>query len=282
MELVIISGKGGTGKTTIASSLVHLSKAKYVADCDVDAPNMYLMYEGKDIDSEMFSGEKKARIDENLCISCGKCEKVCEYNAIKNNRIIENKCEGCGACTYVCPTKAISLDSIKNAEIMVTESGNKFISRATMEIGSDGSGRLISKIREKNEKINKDNELTIIDGSPGIGCSVIASITNVDIALIVTEPTLSGLNDLKRIAKVCNHFKVKALVCINKYSINEKIAKTIEEYCSDNNIKIIGKISYDDLVMKSINELKPIVFYENSVANKEIREMWQDIKAELA
>ncbi len=271
MELVVLSGKGGTGKTTIATALAELEKDVLRIDCDVDAPNLYLFYKGKDIEKDEFVGGKKASIDESICIKCGKCEGVCNFT------INPFLCEGCGACTLVCPVNAIKLEDEKTADTFITELDKGIISRAEMGIGSDGSGKLITELRKNGKRFNKDEKLTIIDGSPGIGCAVIASITGSNAVLVVTEPTKSGLEDLKRVVQLCKHFGVFTMVCVNKFDINEEVTKEIENFIYENQIVLVGKIPYDDMVMKSINELKPITFYKDSIAEKAIEAMWSNI-----
>lgn len=282
MELTVISGKGGTGKTTIALALSELAEGAVKADCDVDAPNLYLFYGGKDIEKEPFFGEKTAVVDRRLCTNCGECERVCRFDAIKGGTVNAFKCEGCGACTLVCPREAVSLKEVKTADVFITQTSKKgIISRARMDIGSEGSGILITRLRKNAKRYADENTLIISDGSPGIGCPVISSITGSDAVLIVTEPTQSGLEDLKRVMELCRHFGVLTFVCINKYDINENKAVEIENYCRENDFCLAGRIPYDDLVMKSINELKPIVHYENSKANHAIRQMWNNISKSI-
>ncbi|EJO5346770.1 ATP-binding protein [Clostridium botulinum] len=278
MDLVVLSGKGGTGKTTIATALSELYNDVIRVDCDVDASNFYMFYKGKDIEKSDFIGGKKAIIDEDICIKCGKCKSICKFDAIKNFKIDSFLCEGCGACTLICPQNAIKLQDEKTAETFITKLNQGLISRAEMEVGSDGSGKLVTDLRKKAKNLNKDNKLTIIDGSPGIGCAVIASITGADAILIVTEPTTSGLEDLKRVISLCEHFGILPMVCVNKYDINKEMTVDIENFINEKSIKLVGKIPYDNIVMKSINDLKPITYYKESIANKAIEHMWENIK----
>lgn len=278
MELVVLSGKGGTGKTTIASALSELAKNSIKIDCDVDAPNLYLFYKGKDIEKNDFFGGKKAVIDRNLCIKCGKCESVCRFHAIDAFTVNTFICEGCGACTLVCPQKAIGLMDEKTADMFITELDKGIISRAEMKAGSDGSGKLITYLRRNGRKFKTNEKLTIVDGSPGIGCPVISSITGCDAVLVVTEPTKSGLEDMMRVVALCEHFGIFTMVCINKYDINEEVSKEIEEFVNERGLVLAGKIPYDEMVMKSINELKPVVYYENSRACESIKKMWNNVE----
>ncbi|KOR25442.1 ATP-binding protein [Clostridium sp. L74] len=278
MDLVVLSGKGGTGKTTIATALSEIYNDVIRVDCDVDASNFYMFYKGKDIEKNDFTGGKKANIDEDICIKCGKCKSICKFDAIENFKIDPFLCEGCGACTLICQPNAIKLEDEKTAEIFITELDKGLISRAEMEVGSDGSGKLVTDLRKKAKKLNKDDKLTIIDGSPGIGCAVIASITGADAALIVTEPTVSGLEDLKRVVDLCKHFDVFTMVCVNKYDINKEMTVDIESFINEKGIKLVGKIPYDNTVMKSINELNPITYYKESIAKEAIEHMWKNIR----
>lgn len=279
MQLTVISGKGGTGKTTIAVAISELEKTAKV-DCDVDAPNLYLYYQGQDIICEDFSGGKKAVVKESLCNDCGLCQGVCEFAAIENGKVRFFRCEGCGACILICPQKAIRLVDEKTAEVIVTQTPSGILSYSRMEIGSEGSGKLITILRKKAQNY-AENLMVVNDGSPGIGCPVISSITATDAVLIVTEPTQSGVEDFQRIVELCEQFGIKTFVCINKADINEEISLRIEEYCETNKLRFVGKIPYDETVLQSINELKPIIYYPNSGANKAIRQVWSKIKNQL-
>lgn len=274
MQVTVLSGKGGTGKTTIAVGIAETIKNSIKIDCDVDAANMYLYYKGKQTEKESFYSGKTARINSDKCIRCGKCFRNCKFDAIKDYKVDSLKCEGCGVCKLVCPVGAIEMFDNHVADIIEEKIKNGNLIRADMEIGADGSGRLIAKLRSK---VKNNNEIIIVDGSPGIGCPVISSVTDTDFCLIVTEPTLSGLNDLERLLELINSFKIKSLVCINKYDINCNMTEKVKDYCKERNIEIIGLIPYDDMVIKSINDLKPIISYQTSRAGREIKKIAEKI-----
>ncbi|MCT4595865.1 MAG: ATP-binding protein [Anaeromicrobium sp.] len=277
MQLVVISGKGGTGKTTVAASFAYLNKESIKVDCDVDASNLNIVLQGEDIASSQFIGAKIAKIDKNKCIECGRCSEVCRFAAINDNEIIELKCEGCAACKAVCPVGAIALEDEVTGETIITKTDGGILSRAEMVVGAEGSGKLVTEVRKNALKYQKNNELMILDGTPGIGCAVMASITGCDMALIVIEPTQSGLNDFKRILSLIDHFRVKPFACINKYDINEEMSLEIERYCENESVKVLGKIPFDPIVQQAVNELKPIISYEDSMAGKEIKNIWEKI-----
>lgn len=267
MEITILSGKGGTGKTTVAAGLGEIFKDSVKVDCDVDAANLYLYYKGKAQSKEEFYSGKIANINLDKCHRCNKCVLNCNFEAIKNYKVDDLKCEGCGVCKLVCPFDAIELKDNNIADIIELKIDNGFLIMADMKIGSDGSGKLILELRERAKKYKST---IIVDGSPGIGCQVISSITGTDLVIIVTEPTMSGLEDLERILKLVTSFKLKKYVCINKYDVNLNITEKIKQYCNKNGIEIIGQIPFDKTVIKSANDLKPIVLYEESSAGKEI------------
>ncbi len=278
MELTVISGKGGTGKTTMAMAISALNEEVNLADCDVDASNLYLYFNGRDIRKSYFYALKKAVINEKFCTNCKACEEVCKFDAIKDGKVNPFKCEGCAACTLVCPENAIDMRDEKAADAYLTQLDNGFISRAQMEIGADGSGKLVTLLRKNARKLCDSDSLIIIDGSPGIGCPVISSITASDMVLLVTEPTLSGFEDFKRVAELCEHFGMLTIACINKHDINIEVSNDIEKYCREKNIDVVGFVPYDISVMKSVNELRPITSYNDSPANEAVRQMWEKIK----
>lgn len=268
-KLLVLSGKGGTGKTTLSSAFIHFSKAKYYADCDIDAPNLHLvMGQQNPAEKKDFIGSKKAWIDETLCKNCAVCLEVCRFHAIVQResacQVNEYSCEGCGVCTYLCPQGAIQMQEDIAGELSLYK-GERVFSTAKLKMGRGNSGKLVSEVKKALWDYDGEDELTILDGSPGTGCPVIASIAGVDLVLVVTEPSLSGLNDLKRILKTIQMSYVKAVVCINKYDVNLEQARLIEAYCSEQNIPIVGRVPYDREVLKFVNQGSSIVESENKL-----------------
>jgi MinD superfamily P-loop ATPase len=281
-QIVFISGKGGTGKSTIVSSLSILVQNKMLADCDVDAPNLHILLNGEMLKKNDFFGAKKAVIDSALCIKCGQCRDVCRFDAINEDiQIVSMKCEGCGACMLVCPQNAISLKEEKTGETYVTNTNRGTFSYALLDVGAEGSGKLVTEIRKNVYNYKKNEKWVLIDGSPGIGCVVIASITGADAVVAVSEPTKSGLSDLKRVLEVARHFGIPAYVCINKYDLNTEITQQIEEYCNANGYPVIGKIPFDPSVIKALQEFKTPVEVGNTRIASEIEKLWCYLESEI-
>ncbi len=261
-QLVILSGKGGTGKTTVASSFIRLLNAKLYADCDVDAPNLHLLYKGDLAKETDFYGLPKATIDSSKCISCGKCQKYCKFNAIENDngyKVEPLDCEGCGVCEIVCPVGAISLSTAKAGDLRLFTNEDKVFSTAELKMGNGTSGKLVTEVKKQLRNNAKTDGIAVIDGSPGIGCPVIATLSGADAVLIVTEPSLSGISDMERIVGTANGFGVKIFVCVNKYDTNEKNTGKIEDFCKQNNLEFVGKIPYDKEAVTLVNNGKSIV-----------------------
>lgn len=312
-ELVIISGKGGTGKTSIVSSFAALAKNKIMVDCDVDAADLHLILKPEiEKTTEFYSG-KTAEIIQDKCIKCGKCIEVCRFEAIsKTTDVILNsfqdlisqrqcdaeinsarrvnfivdeiKCEGCGACFYQCPTGAIKFEQTKSGEWF--ESNTRFgkLIHARLGVAEENSGKLVSEIRNYARLLahREGRELIIVDGSPGIGCPVIASISGANLVMVVTEPTLSGLHDAERVLKLTKHFNASACMCINKFDINLDMTKNIEDFCQKENIEIVGKIPYSkDFTSAMIKEQSLIEFSPNSEITEQINIMWSKLEEKL-
>lgn len=259
-ELLILSGKGGTGKTTIAAAFIKLAEAKAYADCDVDAPNLHLVMQNlAEPERSDFYGLDKAEIDQDRCIKCGICEKHCNFDAIHYNEskeqyiVDEFACEGCSVCEFVCPEDAIIMKPAVAGQLMLYRNDDVF-STARLKMGSGNSGLLVTDVKKAMKSVPVESQVAIIDGSPGIGCPVIASITGVDMILIVTEPSVSGISDLKRIINTGNHFQIPLAVCINKYDINMDNTNAIKDLCEDLNIPFVGEIPYDKEAVKAVND----------------------------
>ncbi|MGB9618968.1 MAG: ATP-binding protein [Armatimonadota bacterium] len=293
-ELVVISGKGGTGKTSVVASFAALAENKVLADCDVDAADLHLVLSPKIVRREKFSGGKSASIAADKCIGCGKCASVCRFDAIsfdgpandvvgKTYRIDPIACEGCGVCAYFCPVDAVVFSPSINGEWFVSETRHGPMVHAKLGIAEENSGKLVTTIRREANRIAEENGLglVIIDGSPGIGCPVRASITGASMVLIVTEPTLSGLHDLDRVADLTSHFKIPTAVCVNKSDINPDMTARIREHCLNRNIDMLGEIHYDTAVTRAQIEKKSAVEYDNSIAAQDIRSLWDAVDARL-
>lgn len=270
--ILVISGKGGTGKTTISSTLIDLMNVKAFADCDIDAPNLHLIQAtNKVTEKKPFYGMDIAKIDESKCINCGKCFNACRFNAIhKNNGIYKinpNSCEGCFVCSLVCPSNAI--ERVKN-NVGTTQvfKDDRVFSTAILSMGSGNSGKLVTEVKKNLYKNVSNQEIAIIDGSPGIGCPVIASLSGIDLALIVTEPTLSGISDLKRIVKTSRTFDTNVAIIINKYDLNKEMSSNIINYSRMENIPFLGTISYDKEVSKAINNNLSLALINCKVTNE--------------
>ncbi|SMB88031.1 MinD superfamily P-loop ATPase, contains an inserted ferredoxin domain [Desulfonispora thiosulfatigenes DSM 11270] len=273
-ELVVISGKGGTGKTSLASSLAALAKKHVMVDCDVDAADLHLVLKPNVLESHDYYGGKKAVINYDLCVKCGKCPEVCRFDAINENIEISSlACEGCGACAYICPEKAIKLEDSLSGQWFISDTEYAPMVHARLGIAEDNSGKLVSLIRAKAREIagKDERDLLIIDGSPGIGCPVIASITGADLVLIVVEPTLSGKHDLERVIGLTKHFHVNAAVVINKFDLNEEMSDEIMKYCKDNDLNFLTKLSYDETVVKAQIAKKPVISFPDAKISSEIK-----------
>lgn len=265
-QLLILSGKGGTGKTTIASAFIKLSNAMTYSDCDVDAPNLHLITGQNTAPKKTdYYGMPKAEINPELCIRCDQCRQNCRFDAISADDIYKADpfaCEGCGVCEAVCPADAISLKPSVAGELMLYTNEERVFSTAQLKMGSGNSGMLVTEVKKQMKSAAVCNELAIIDGSPGIGCPVIASLSGVDMVLIVSEPSISGISDMERIIKTAEKFGIKTAICINKYDTNSENTRKIEFFCKEEGVPFAGKIPFDSEAVKAINNGQTIVDME--------------------
>jgi MinD superfamily P-loop ATPase len=280
-QLVILSGKGGTGKTTLAAAFSRLAENIVITDCDVDAADLFILLK-PEIQREIpFYGGKKASINKDECNKCGLCAHVCQFDAIKDYLVDDVLCEGCGFCFRVCPNDAIEFDKVVSGNYYDCKIANdaEFL-YAKLLPGEGSSGKLVTELKKKASDYFAHNkkEWFIVDGPPGIGCPVNASLSGADSVVLITEPTLSGLHDLKRIIKLINSFKIHVSVVINKYDINEEITIKIENFLEIEKIPLAGKIPFDEKVIFALQQEKNIMDFPESKAAKEIKTIWISLK----
>jgi MinD superfamily P-loop ATPase len=289
-EIVVISGKGGTGKTSIVAAFAALTDNAVLADCDVDAADLHLLLQPDIKEKHDFSGGKLASVIGERCIGCGRCVEVCNFSAVTfsgpANEVLEKtyvidpvSCEGCGVCFHFCPANAIEFEDAVNGQWFVSDTRFGPMVHAKLGPAQENSGKLVSLIRKQAKQIatEQKKDFIIVDGSPGIGCPVIASITAADLVLVVTEPTISARHDLERVIKLIGHFKIPTVVCINKYDINLKMTKEIDRKMKDMNIAVIGQIPYDISVTKAQIAGQSIIEYSNNGLSNQIESLWQTL-----
>jgi len=282
-ELVVLSGKGGTGKTSIVASFAVLTQNKVLVDCDVDAADLYLLLKPQVQEEKEFWSGQVAFIDKEKCIECEICQDVCRFEAIKDYVVDELSCEGCGFCFRVCPVDAITMLERMAGHSFISETRYGTLVHARLGIAEENSGKLVTLVRYNAKAVAERQRLEYIisDGPPGIGCPVISSLSGASLALLVTEPTLSGIHDLERVIGLCRHFGIPVLVCINKYDINEENSYRIESYCQKEGIEVAAKISFDDVVTEALVQGTPVVEYSDGRVSEQIRTLWQSVSNAL-
>jgi len=282
-QLAIVSGKGGTGKTTLTAAFASLAKNKVMVDCDVDAADLHLLLQPKVLYQEKYFGGRSPRVDFDKCNQVGLCTKMCRFKAIDNGVVDLLSCEGCGFCAHLCPKEAITMEESLSGDWFVSETPFGPFIHARLEIGGENSGKLVTLVRKKAMEIAKEKnlDLILIDGPPGIGCPVTASLTGVNLVLAVTEPTLSGIHDLERILKLSDHFKIPSMVCINKFDINLGNTDQIVSYCEKNGSQIVGKIPYEPKVVEALVNRKTIMGYPCHEVQGIVRQIWEAVASRL-
>ncbi len=287
-EVVVISGKGGTGKTSIVASFAALAERKIVVDCDVDAADLHLVLNPRIDRREDFWGGKKASIQEDRCTGCGKCLDVCRFAAVSSRTgsagpprfaVDPISCEGCGLCARICPAEAIRFEPVVSGQWFVSTTAYGPMVHAKLGIAQSNSGKLVSLLRREARSIAEGEglHLLIADGSPGIGCPVIASITGADLVVAVTEPTCSGLHDVQRVVDLTSHFRIPLMLCINKWDIYPEMADRIERETAQRGVRMGGRIRYDPAVTKAQIMKTTIVEYTGGAISTDIQTLWRNV-----
>jgi MinD superfamily P-loop ATPase len=283
-QLAIVSGKGGTGKTTIAAAFASLAKNKVMVDCDVDAADLHILLQSKIVTQETYFGGRSPHVDLEKCTQCGLCTEVCRFNAIDNGIVNSIACEGCGFCSHICPEEAITMGAAFSGDWFVSETPYGPFVHARLGIGEENSGKLVTVVRKKAMEVAQERglKLILIDGPPGIGCPVTASLTGVNLMLAITEPTLSGIHDLERILSLSKHFNIPSMVCINKYDINRDNSARIASSCQKNGSHIIGFIPYEAKVVEALVNRKTVMDYPCNEVQGIVRRMWKEVETVLS
>lgn len=280
-QIAVISGKGGTGKTILTASLAALAENKVMADCDVDAADLHLVLHPEIRERHEFRSGKTAVIDSERCQECGECMKACRFGAISDNFMIDTiACEGCGVCSHICPSAAVCMEENMSGEWFVSDTLYGPMVHATLGIAEENSGKLVTLVRQHATRIAEDEKrgYVLIDGPPGIGCPVIASLTGTDLAIIVTEPSLSGMHDLERVAQVARHFNIPAKIVVNKFDLNPSNTERIKQTSKDKGIEVVALLPFSEQVIESIVRGVPLIEYGKGQIVKEIEILWEKIK----
>ena len=284
-ELIVISGKGGTGKTSVLGAFASLAKDKVLCDADVDAADLYLILEPDIKERRDFQEGHKAVIDKDKCTECGRCRELCRFHAISPEYEVDPiDCEGCGVCVYFCPAEAIEFPLKTCGELFISDTRCGPMVHARLGIAEDNSGKLVTLTRQQAKALAKNKGLNLIltDGPPGLACPVIASIAGADGVLIVTEPTLSGHHDMDRVVELARHFEIPASVCINKYDLNRDMTDTIEAYARDKGLPVVGRIPFDPSFTEAMVQKQTIIEYDgNCNASQAVKGVWERLRSSL-
>jgi MinD superfamily P-loop ATPase len=284
MEIAVISGKGGTGKSSISAAFATLNGEVVLVDCDVDAANLYLLFNPSHEEEEVYIAGQNAEINYDLCTNCKTCIEYCRFDAIslKNDKVVisEVSCDGCFLCSHICPENAIEMIPNDKSRMYSGSFRKGKMVYGRLAPGEENSGKLVAMVRDKAKQVSKDNELEtiILDGPPGISCAVIATITGVDKVIIVTEPTISGLHDMQRTLGVVKKFKIPAYVIINKFDLNPEMTLQIEHWCNENGITQTWQLPFDKQIVEAMVKGKSIIEYNSNLnISKKIDDIWKTI-----
>ena len=285
-ELIVISGKGGTGKTSLVAAFAALAENKVLCDADVDAADLHLIMNPKVMRHSEFKSGNTAAINKDLCTECGLCREMCRWDAISAAFEVNSiGCEGCGVCVHFCPEKAIDFPENTCGEWFASDTRFGPMVHARLGIAEENSGKLVSLVRQEARKMAESKKLDLIltDGPPGVGCPVIASIGGASAVLIVTEPTVSGRHDMERVAQLAEHFKIPAMICVNKFDLNYKLTREIENYAQEKGLACLGRIPFDPVFTKAMIQARTVFEYDGqSPVGEAIRDTWQQLAEKLA
>lgn len=282
-EIVVISGKGGTGKTTVSAAFAHLAENKVICDLDVDAPDLHILLEPKARETHAFVSGHKASIRHDACLSCGKCAALCAFDAISLQNdgyaVDPLRCEGCGVCAHLCPAKAIDFEEQHCGDWYISDTRFGLMVHALLFPGQENSGKLVSLLKSEARSLAKAQGLDTVlcDGSPGVGCPVISSLSGASLAVGVVEPTPSGRHDFQRVADLCRHFRVPLAVIINKADLNEKEADAMAEECAQRGDTLLGRLPFDPVVTRAMVARKALTEFDNPVGNR-LKDMWSALQ----
>ena len=284
-ELVIISGKGGTGKTSLTAAFAALAQPVALADCDVDAADLHLMLRPRIRQREEFRSGATAVIDAERCVQCGACRAACRFDAIDEAFVVDPlACEGCRVCLYACPVQAVTMAENVCGEWFVSDTDYGVMAHAALGVAAENSGKLVATVRQQAKRIaaEEGRDLILIDGSPGIGCPVISSIAGASLVCVVTEPTLSGLHDLRRVIDLTAHFNIPATVCVNKADINPEMTAQIAAYCAERALPVAGTLPYDPLITEAVIRQRPVTeLAPDAAISRLIQQMWERLEQQL-
>lgn len=285
-EILVLSGKGGTGKTSIIGSFAHLADSKVMLDCDVDASDLHLLLSPETVEEHEFRSGVKARVETDKCSACGMCAELCQFESVTMEEtavISKLSCEGCGVCAHFCPEDAIRLDENHCGTWYISDTAYGPFVHSQLFAGEENSGKLVSHIKSEARKVAEQTgaELILIDGSPGVGCPVIASLSNVDMVLVVTEPSQSGKHDLERILDLTEHFKIPTKLCINKWDLHSELSDEIELLAEARNVEVLGKIPFDTTVIDCQIQGIPVTASETSLAAYSIKDLWKKLQKSI-
>ena len=284
-ELVIISGKGGTGKTSLTAAFAALAQPVALADCDVDAADLHLMLRPRIRQREEFRSGATAVIHPERCTQCGACRAACRFDAIDAAFVVDPlACEGCRVCLYACPVQAVTMEENVCGEWFVSDTDYGAMAHAALGVAAENSGKLVATVRQQAKRIaaEEGRDLILIDGSPGIGCPVISSIAGASLVCVVTEPTLSGLHDLRRVIDLTAHFNIPATVCVNKADINPEMTAQIAAYCAERALPVAGTLPYDPLITEAVIRQRPVTeLAPDAAISRLIQQMWERLEQQL-